>query len=192
MINANEVTTLVSGSKNLITEQNYYHLTEKLNTTGVAFDVSEGLGDATSTSSVVLINSGGYDDQKITAVLNFPSPTTAGSEDIGVILRCLTFDSTDDTYYYARVDGGIAKITRVLDNSWVTLTSQAFALAQGTNVTITFSAVGDALNATFDAGGSPATVNLSTTDSNIPGGGVMGFRSNASTVWCRDLIWEQL
>lgn len=192
MININDVTTLVSETKNLVADQTFTDLTKKLNTSGVAFDGIEGLGDASASSSVVLINTGGYPNQKVTAVLNFPSPTTAGIEDIGVLLRVLSFDSPNASYYYARVDGGTAKITRVLNGSFTTLTSQAFALAQGDNVTITFTAVGDLLSATFDAGGSPTTVNLATTDNQVARRGIMGFRSLSSAVWCRSLAWEQL
>ena len=125
-------------------------------------------------------------------MLNFPAPTTAGNEDIGLLLRFMTNDSPDATYYYARVNGGVAKITKVVSGAFTTLSSQAFALPQGTNVTITFSAVGDLLSATFDAGGAPPTVNLSAVDSDIPQRGIMGFRSLTSAVWCRSLAWDQL
>ena len=192
MINSNDVTTLLSVTKDLVADQTYTDLTKKLNTGGVAFDATFGLGDATATSSLVLVNAGGFEDQKIEAVMRFPAPTTAGIEDIGVVLRAMTFDGTDDTYYYARVDGGTARITRVVNEAFVNLTSQAFALPQNTDVTITFTAVGDLLSATFDAGGAPATVNLSTTDNNIPRRGVMGFRSLTSAMWCSSLTWEQL
>jgi len=192
VINSNDITSLVSVSKDLINDQTFKDLTKKFNTSGVSFDAVEGLGDATSTSSLVLINSGGFSDQRITAVLNFPSPTSAGSEDIGVMVRVLSVDSPDANYYFAHVDAGVAKITRVADGTFTTLSSLSFSLAQGTNVTITFSAVGDLLKATFDAGGSPATINLSATDSQIPARGCMGFRSLTSAVWCRSLTWEQL
>lgn len=192
MINSNDVVKLVSGSKDLIAVQDYKNLNKKLNTGGVSFNVTEGLGDNTATSSMVFINSGGFQDQKITAVMNYPSATTAGNEDIGVMLRTITTEGADASYYYARVDGGFAKITKVLDGTFSTLTSQAFALGQGENVTITFSAVGNVLSATFDAGGSPATVELSALDDSIPTGGVLGFRSLSSAVWCRSLAWEQL
>ena len=66
MINVNDVVTRVSYTKDLIADQTYTDLTKKLNTSGIAFDAVEGLGDAAANSSMVLVNSGGYPDQQIT------------------------------------------------------------------------------------------------------------------------------
>lgn len=192
MINTRDVTEKVSDSKDMVVDQTFTDLTKKLNTSGVAFDVVEGLGEAAANSSVVFVNAGGFPNQKIVVVMNYPAPTTAGNEDIGALLRILSFDSPNASYYYARVDAGFAKITRVLNGSFTTLTQQAFALAQGVDVTITFTAVGDLLTAIFDAGGAPATVNLSVSDNQVARRGVMGFRSSSSAVWFRSAAWDQL
>jgi len=192
MINTNDVTSPLSETKDLTTDQTWTDLSKKTNVGGIKFSGSLGLGVDTSTSTVALINSGGYPDQKVTAVMRYSSPTTAGSEEIGVMLRILTLDGTDDTYYYARVDGGIAKLTRVLNESFTNLSTQAFALAQDTDVTITFSAVGNTLSASFDAGGTPATVNLAVSDDQIAHRGLLGIRSLSSTFWCSSVAWEQL
>lgn len=192
MININDIVAKVSETKDLIADQTFTDLSKKANTGGITFDVAEGLGDNANITTVLLINSGGYPDQRIQAVMNYPAPTVAGFEEIGVVARLLSFDSPDASYYYARVDAGVAKITRVLNGTFSTLTSSAFALAQGVNVTITLTCVGDLISATFDAGGTPATVNLSVTDSAVAQRGVLGFRSSNSAMWCRSLEWSQL
>lgn len=193
MLNKADVKSRVVFTKDLINDQTYDGVNEKLNTSDLAFDGTEGLGSDNGSSTAVTINVGGFDDQKIIAALKYVSPTTAGSEDIGVMLRLQTFDSPDATYYYARVNGGSAKITKVVDGSFTTLTSSAFALAQDTVVTITFSAVGNQLTALFQAtGGSPSDVTLSTTDSSIQTKGMFGYRSLNSTVYCRNFTVEQL
>jgi hypothetical protein len=193
MININEIVTKVGPiTKNLVSDQTYDQLTKKLNTAGVAFDVTHGLGQAAANSSAVLINSGGFLDQEVIAKVKYASPTTAGAEEIGALVNVLSFDSPDANYYYARVDGGTAKITKVVDGTFTTLTSSAFALAQDDIVTITFSRVGNLLTADFESGGTPATVNLSTTDSSLVAGGVMGFRSLSSAIWCSELSWRQV
>lgn len=192
MINRKDVVQLISGSKDLINDQTWDDMIPKYNTTGIVFDASEGLGEAAADTTLVFVAAGGFPNQRITATLNYPAPTTAGNEEIGVLLRCHTVDGTDDDYYLARVNGQQAQITKVVGGSFTTMSQTAFALPQGQNVTITFEAVGDQLKATFDAGGSPATVNLSTTDSEVPRRGLMGFKSSGSTIWCRSISWEQL
>lgn len=191
MFNAQGLITKASLTKDLVVDQTTADLIEKLNTSGLGFDVTEGYGDAAATSSAVLIALGGFADQKIVASLKYAAPTAQGSEDIGVILRCTSMDSPDIGYYYCRVDGGTARITRVT-GSFTTLASGAFALPPDTLVTITAQAVGNQISATFDAGGAPATVNLNATDSGIPARGVFGFRSLTSAIWCRSFTAEQL
>jgi hypothetical protein len=166
MLNKTDVKSRIVFAKDLINDQTYNGVNEKMNTSDLAFDETEGLGSDNGSSTAVTINVGGFDDQKIVAVLKYVSPTEAGGEDIGALLRLQTMDSPNATYYYARVDGGNAKITKVVDGSFDTLTQSAFALAQDTVVTITFSAVGNQLTALFQAtGGSPSDVTLSTSDS---------------------------
>jgi hypothetical protein len=193
MLNKADVKSRIVFTKNLISDQTYNGVNEKMNTSDLAFDAVEGLGSDNGSSTAVTINVGGFDDQKIIAALKYVSPTTAGNEDIGVMLRLQTMDSPDATYYYARVDGGNAKITKIIDGAFTTLTSSAFALTQDTVVTITFSVVGSQLTALFQAtGGSPSDVTLSTSDSSIPSGGMFGYRSLNSTVYCRSFTVEQL
>jgi hypothetical protein len=192
MFNTTDIPSKVRLTKNLITDQSYDGVLTKLNAADTVFSVTEGLGSDNGSSTIFLVNVGGFDDQQITAVLKFVAPTTAGSEEIGVMLRVIALDSTDDSYYYARVDGGLAKLTKVVNEIFTTLSQNSFALAQDQLVTITFSVVGSRLSATFDAGGSPATVTLSATDTDIPSGGLIGIRSLSSTVYCRSFTAEQL
>lgn len=180
-------------TKNLITTQNFRNLVSKVNTP--AFDVTLGLGLSTTTSWVALVTAGGFNDQKVTATMRYVSPTAQGSENFGVILRvqCVeTGDTANTDYYYARCQAGNARISRVVGNTFTNLTSQVFVLPQNTNVTITFSIQGSALSATFDAGGSPATVNLSAVDTQITGGGLMGFRTTSQTGYCSSYTAEEL
>lgn len=192
MLNTRNLIDKISVTKNLISDQTWGHISKKWNVSGTAFDVSDGVGSTDETNTALFINAGGFDDQKVIADLKFVAPTVAGGEEVGVLLRCSSLENPGNSYYYARVDAGVAKITRVLEGSFSTLTSSAFALAQDTIVTITFSIVGTALSATFDAGGSPATVNLATTDDQVPSGGIMGFRSGGSTIYCSAITFEQL
>lgn len=181
-------------SKNLVTDQTYNNMTFKLNAAGRAFSVTNGVGTSTATSTIAVIHAGGFNDQKITAVMKYVSPTTAGSEDFGVLLRAQSFEDTaSSTYYYARCTAGNARITKVVGGTFTTLSSAAFALAADTDVTITFQVVGNSLSASFVAtGGTPTTVNLAAVDSSITMGGLVGFRSLTSTMYCKSFVVEQL
>ena len=192
MLSSKDIVSKVSLTKDLIADQTYDYVIEKWNPSNTAFDIAEGLGTADTGSTIVLITSGGYDDQRIIADMKFVAPTTAGSEQIGVMLRTVAIDE-DATYYWARVHDGSAKITRYLDGTLSTLTQSAFPLAQDQVVTIDFSVVGNQLSATFTAdGGTPSEVVLSTVDSTIPTGGIAGFRSSSSSVYCRNFTVEQV
>lgn len=193
MITYADLPAKFSLTKNLVSTQTFRHLTTKVNTP--AFDATLGLGLATATSWVALVHGGGFNDQRVTAVMRYVSPTAQGSENFGVILRvqCVeTGDAASTDYYYFRCNTGNARITRVVGNTFTNLTSQAFVLPQSTNVTITASIVGSALSATFNAGGSPATVNLAATDTQIATGGLMGFRTTSQTGYCSSFTVEQL
>ena len=182
----------LSLSKDFIADQTTTNVQEKLNTGGIGFDVVEGYGyDAASTSTGFVFSIGGFDDQRILADMKYVAPTAAGSEEIGCILRCLSFDSPNASYYYARADAGNARITKVIDGTFTTLTSTAFVLPQDEVLTIDFTVVGTLLEASFTAA-TPGTVNLSTNDSDIPGGGLPGCRSQSSTIWVRNALVEQL
>lgn len=196
MFNATDARSRVSLTKNLVSTQTYSHIHKILNSTNVTFDATEGLGRAAAESSIVLVDVGGFADQQMTAVMKYVSPTASGAEDFGVILRCQTTHTTAPNsvdYYWARITAGQARITKVLAGSFTTLSSSAWVLTQGTLVTITFSAVGSNLTATFAAtGGSPGNVTLSAVDSDVPDYGLMGFRSLTSSFYCRSFTAEQL
>ena len=181
----------VALAKDLVGDQTFYGIFEKFNTGGTAFDVTEGFGAADTNSSLVLVAAGGFPDQRMTATMKYVAPSASGNEDIGVIVRAKALEAPNASYYYARVDAGVAKITKVLDGVFSTLTSQAFVLPVDTLVTITFSAIGTALSATFDAGGAPATVNLNAIDADIDTG-LMAFRSLSSSVYCRSFLAEEI
>ena len=178
--------------KDMVADQTTRNIHEKLNTGGLNFDVTEGYGySAASTSTAWVMAHGGYDNQFCEAVLKYVSPTTAGSEDIGVLLRCLSLDSPNATYYYARCDAGDAEIMKIVDGSFTTLASSVYALPQNELVTITFTAVGSTLVASFSAA-TPGDVTISAVDTDIPSGGSPGVRSISSTVRCRSITCRQL
>lgn len=169
-------------SKNLITEQNYDWLQKKLNTSGVAFDATHGLGEAASNSSMVLFSMGGFDDQHVIADLKWVAPTTAGNEEIAVMSRCLTAETLAN-YYLWRLDGGVLKLTKVIDSVFTNLATVAWALPVDVIATMELIIVGSQLTGRASASGM-ADEELTASDSDIPGGGLMGFRSLTSSVWC--------
>lgn len=192
MLNRSATRQKYSFERDLIADQTYPGLQEKFNTTALAFNVTEGLGAADNNTTAVLVSAGGFPDQRITADLKWVAPTASPNEDIGVLARCLTLD-TGATYYYARVDGGLAKISKVVTSTFTTLTQSAFAVPVDTIVRIEFTVVGSQLTAVFTCGavaGSPLT--LTTTDTDIPSGGLMGFRSLTSSIWCSYVRAEEL
>jgi hypothetical protein len=195
VISSQDIPSLVTISKNLITDQTYTYLQKKLNTAAVGFNVALGLGVADNNSSAVLGSIGGFANQRVTGDVQWVAPTVAGGEEIGVIARCLSLESTlpGPSYYYARVDAGIAKLTRVLAGVFTNLSQAAFALPIGTIGTISLEAVGSQLTAVFTAAGVPGSpLTLSAVDANITTGGLMGVRSLTSSIWCSSLIMEQL
>ena len=186
--------------KDCIGDQTNNNISVVLNSTGatpVAFDATQGLGVATNISSIVLLMYGGFDAQRITTVLNFPSPTTAGTEDLGAILGMYNYKNTFENYLYARVHAGVASITSVVAGSFATLTSTAWSVAQGVSMTIVCKRVGTLITASFTAASGPGPVNLSTTLTGgtataLSSGGMMGFRSLSKAVWCQSMIGEQV
>lgn len=192
MLTKRDIPSKVFIVRELVTDQTYTHVCEKTNVTNLAFSASRGLGANDGTSTAFLVHAGGFDDQQITATVRFCPPTPAASASIGPQVRVQTMD-TNPSYYWARVDLGVAKITRVVSGSFATLASSAFNLAQEQDVTITLSVVGNVLSASFvAAGGSPATVNLAATDTLIPTKGLMGVRSLNSTIFCSSFTASQL
>lgn len=181
---------LLTFSKDLIADQTTVDINDRFNTSGLNFDAVEGYGDAAATSMAFYFSFGGFDDQRIRAVMKYPAPTTAGSEDIGVMARMRTLDSPNATYYYARIDAGDAKITKIVDGSFTTLASEPFPLPQDELVTIDFSVVGSQLSASFSAA-TPGDLNIAANDSEIAGGGLLGCRSFSAALWVRSVeAWQ--
>jgi len=179
--------------KDFLNDQTRSWTNEKSNTDDIELSASVGMGSDDGDTTVVLMGMGGFRDQYASARLKFISPTVTGSEDIGICIRILTMDAPDAAYYYARADGGIAKLTRVSSGSFTNLSQSAFALAENQWCRITLQAVGNVLSASFVAdGGTPAAVNLTAVDSRIPTGGSMCFRSMSSTVFCESFTGSQL
>ena len=190
-------TTLRTFSKNLLTQQNYDDLIVKLNTGGIAFDATHGLGQASATSTLVLAAFGGFDDVRVVGIMKFPSPTTAGAEDLGLVMGMRNVETigAGANYLYIRVAAGNARIVSVIAGSFSTLTTAAWSVAQGVAITIDATRVGRLVTATFTAASGPAPVTLSFTlpsDSPLLPGGLCGFRSLSKAVWCSSLTAEQL
>jgi hypothetical protein len=187
---ADVAASLVSLSKNLISDQTPTGLTYASGSP--AFDATYGLGIATSSSIVVAAHAGGFNDQRVTGVMRWRAPTSSPNEEFGVIARFQTFEvAGSQNYYYARVDGGVAKLTKVVAGSFTNLATVAFALSADVDVTIVLSCVGNAISASFTASGL-GTQSLSATDSAITTGGLMGFRTLSTAGYCSSLLAEQL
>lgn len=176
-------------SKNLITTQTNYNLISVLGSP--VFDPTYGMGISTSTSVAVAVTCGGFANQRVTSVMRWRAPTTSPNEEIGAMGRLQTFASGNQTYYYARCDGGVFKLTRVNDNSFNNIATTAFALSADVDVTIVLLMNGTAISASATATGL-GTVNLSGTDSTITAGGLGGFRTLSTAGWCSSILVEQL
>lgn len=190
MLNASFIPDALTYSRDLVNDQDWLGVQRLLGTSDIAFDASLGLGVATNTSILYALVGGGFADQEVVAVCRYTSTTTVGSEDFGILLRFLTNHSPNATYYYFRVDGQQAKITKVVDGTFTTLTQVSFALPQDTDVTITASAVGGVVTARFVAGALDET--LTAADSSIAAAGLVGFRTQSSTGYLKSLDLEQV
>lgn len=194
LFNTAELTDHVNFSKNLITDQNFNNIMIRTNSAGIAFSPTLGLGEAASNTSVWVFLVGGFADQRMTATMRYVAPTAQAASEIGVMGRFtgpLSTGHTTATYYYARVDGGVAKITRVLAGAFTDLITGAYNLAQNVDVTIAFSCVGSQLRADFSSSG-PGNLTLEATDSNITVAGCGGCRSQASSIYCSSFQMEQI
>lgn len=190
----NKITAKATLSKDLLAEQNYRNLMVRLNSANLVFSGTEGLGEAANNSSFLVALFGGTADYRVTGVMKYPSPTTQAQSEIGVVGRFTSVDQTavaTANYYYARVDNGQAKLTKVVGGAFTTLKTDTFNLAQDVLVTITLQMVGTSIQATYSASGL-TTVVQSQVDSDITAPGVAGFRSLSSGIWCRSLTVEQL
>jgi len=182
--------TKASLTKNLVSDQTETGLTYALGSP--VFHATYGHGIGTETSVLVAIHQGGYNDQRITAVMRYRTPTTAGAENFGVIARFQTFENaTYQTYYWLRVNAGVLKLTKVVGGSFTNLSTGAFSLSADVDVTLVLSCVGSAISGSGTASGL-GTVSLSSTDSAIPTGGLMGYRTLSKTGYCSSFTAEQL
>lgn len=194
MLGSPNIRSLLTLSKDLIADQTFAGFNKKLNTAGMAFDAVEGFGQAANNSSLILVNLGGFANQRITTNLKWVAPTAPADYDIGAIARVRTIDSDTTTdFYYARVDGDVAKITKVDAGVYTTLTSGAFVLPAGTVVNIVLTCSGSNISAVFTAAGVPTSpLTLSTVNSDVPQSGLMGVRSLTSSIWMRSFLAEEI
>jgi hypothetical protein len=195
MLSTASIRSKVTFSKNLITDQTWSGFVRALNTS-LAFDVTEGFGQAADASSIILINAGGFNDQKITGSLKWVLPTLITGYDVGVIARVqgiLTTGGATANFYYARCDGDVAKLTKVVANTYTNLSTNAFVLPINTAVEVILSCVGSTISATYTCAGVPGSpLTLTATDTSITTGGLMGMRSLTSSVWFRSFTAEEL
>lgn len=143
-----------------------------------SFDAS-GASATAGTSNILHVFTGGYADQKITAVVK--TSTAAASAQFGVFLRMRTTKTSpaNNTYYYLRFQTGTLRITKVVDGTFTNLSSGAFTMTPGTEYTMTFQVVGSSLTGTIDDGAGNS-LTLTATDSSITaadGEGIGGARS---------------
>jgi len=199
MLNTTGLNATTILSKSFIDEQDWRFVSKKLNITTVGHHATLGMGVSASTSTVVLINAGGFNDQWISAYMTYESPTAQGSEDLGVMCRVQSTDtSAPDAassahYYYARASAGVAKLTKVVSGSFTNLSTATFVLSQAQQCSITLQVVGNQLSASFiPIGGTPTPVWLSATDSTIPIAGGFALRSLNSSFFCTSFTVKEL
>lgn len=192
MLTTRDMPARINHFKDFLGDQNYLGAFFKLNTGGLAISATEGLGTAAATSSLFVMTAGGFADVRVTGVMKYISPTTSGSEELGLIARVQQLDNTNQ-YYYARLQAGFARITKTVASVNTNLSSSAYVLAQNTLVTITLTVVGTQITAKFSAtGGSPSDLTLSATDNAITGVGSSGARCTSSAWYVRSMRTEQL
>jgi hypothetical protein len=192
-----DIATVASVNKNFVTDQAFTHFASALTATS-GFNATEGYGSATGDSKILASLFGGFNNQRITAIMKYVSPTAVNSENFGPIVRGKNLlTNTVRQYYQARVQAQTARITKVIGNGASDVHTNlgsgvAFALPQDTLVTIMLEVIGSTLTATFTATGLGTVTVGPVTDTDIPANGVMGFRSLTSTMWCREALLEQL
>ena len=150
------------------------------------FHATEGLGVATAASRYAIFPIGGG-DQRITCTMKYTAPGTPTDHELGPILRR---NNDDRNYYWARLDDGNARITRVLDDAFVTLTESAYIVPVDEIVTVTFQIIGPELQCTWSAP-TPGDLTLTASDASI-GEGCMGWRTRTSTGYLRTSKLEVL
>jgi hypothetical protein len=176
--------------KDLIADQTYKHLITEFNVFLIGFDAAKGLGRAANETTGFMTDCGGFNDQRVTATMQFPSPTVAGAEHIGVLLRCVQL-SVSPNYYWIGISSGFARIKRMLNGVFTDLATVAYAVAQGVSLTITAAVVDSNISAKFVASSGPADVVLYATDTSFTRG-FTGATSVASGIWVSAIKVEQL
>lgn len=145
--------------------------------------------------SIIGITFGGFDNQRITTRLSYFAPTASGFGDIRTILRMNTTWGSDDDYYYAGYSEGDIFIGKVVDSSFTTLASSTMTLNQDEILETIFEIVGTSLSVQFTNETTLDVETLSVSDSDVPTGGIMGFRSGpgaTSTCRCHSFLCEKL
>ncbi len=141
----------------------------------------------TTGSNIICGLVGGISHMYAKARVGFTAATSAGSEDIMVLLRYLD----PDNWYAARQDGGVFKITRRLAGSFTTVSQANYAAVQGTDYDIEFSAFGPMLRARLLSTAGAELVSLSGTDASAAlARGGFALRSNASTMRCSSFTFK--
>ncbi len=176
--------------KNLITDQTYKHLITEFNVFLIGFDAAKGLGRAANETTGFLTDCAGFNNQRVTATMQFPSPTTAGNEHIGVLFRTARLDTTQD-YYWAGISAGFARIKKSVAGVLTDLATVAYSVAQGVSLTITASVNGSDISAKFVAASGPGDQVLYATDSTFTRG-FTGAVSINSGIWVSSIKVEQL
>jgi hypothetical protein len=173
-INKRQLPSRIVGEK-AATISDFYNL----ETGGGTWAIDASGASATSGPSNILNHLvGGFNDQKVTAVIK--TSTFAGSERLGVLVRFLTNKTGNATYYYLQNQAGTARIQKVVDGVFTTIASGTFALAPGAEYTFTLSAVGTSIVGRIDDLAGNA-IDLSASDSAIAGPGICGARSGPTT-----------
>jgi len=171
----------------------WYNLSPILNVANWVLD-SDGVGVVAAASSLMSVLYGVGANGKITNSMRF----TSGTVDLRVMARLLTNQNAssrnDATYYWAGVTGTNFRLGKVVNGTFTTLATVAYTLSVNNWATFTLQCVGSSLVATIDDGITALTT-LSASDSDIPGGGVFGFRSgptNSCNIKCRSLVVEEV
>lgn len=189
-VGAGSLGSSLSYSRDFVSDQSWEGVQRLLGTASTAFDASLGLGVATATSVLFATNFGVAADYSLTGVMRYTSPTTAGVESMGLLVRFSTNHSPDATYYYIRQDAQKAKLVSVVDGTFTTLAEANFALPADTDLTIsgTVRSVGgvNQLSFTWSASGL-SDVLLEASDSDIGAGGLVGFRTSSQVGYLKSL-----
>lgn len=194
MISSEDIRSLPSLTKDLVSDQTEAGIFKKTNVSAIGFDATKGFGQNTSNSSThVLVAMGGFNDQKMTAKLRWGNFTTQANSDIQVYCRIQGLDATK-TAYVARMDNDVARISKMVAGSYTNITSTAMACAVDQDIIISLQVIGNSLTATFEnvTANPGVVVTLTGTDSTITSGGLMGYGSLTSTVWCKSFTAEEV